>query len=465
MMAKKIKFALEMADGFMVRRSLEELREHFDLEKAVSYFLSGKLLEWLEDRYYDEEAEKIRSLDKETPNLNKMLCDALGVEIEMGTEMDIEQLERLNEKKAILREQTSDESIIANAVRTALTQEDLADLLDMDEPVIYLCGEKFNIPLRVRGKKYIGILGSPAISIQASGQEDLDRKDIVFENVRLPWDKTNTSPNTTSENEAEEYYQKAEKAKKDREFNDAIKWYTKSANLGNVKSMSTLGYIYLDGIKDGGISRDDEKSIYWYKEASKHGDGDAMCWVGMYYKRGWGVPIDMREAAIWFSKASEAGNSTGKYNLAAAYYKGEGVPQNRPLALNLYEESAMSGDTHGMMSAAYMYKHGDGVPADYRRAKHWFQKAAEAGEKEAVDVLNSANSYDTDLIGIIRSSGYNNDYLQWLVNAYKQNDARARNMAVSLGRQCRNYLPMGGSSMDNANAIIWQISEYLWCIS
>ena len=49
-MARKGKFALEMADGTKVRSNIEELREHFDMESIISHYLSGKLLEWLEDR-------------------------------------------------------------------------------------------------------------------------------------------------------------------------------------------------------------------------------------------------------------------------------------------------------------------------------------------------------------------------------------------------------------------------------
>lgn len=194
-MARKIKFALEMKDGAKVRNSLDELRENFDLEKAVGYFLSGKLTEWLEDRYYEDEAEALDAIDKDAPDLRARLCEALGVECAGDEDLDVGALERLNEKKAVLRQKTSDEAIIANADKTALTQEDLADLLDMDEPVIYLCGDSFNIPARVKNKKYIGVLGTPTISIKANSQEDLDAKGIVFENVRLPWGKKETVKN------------------------------------------------------------------------------------------------------------------------------------------------------------------------------------------------------------------------------------------------------------------------------
>ena len=188
-MARKVKFALEMADGTKVRSNLEELREHFDMESIASYYLSGKLLEWLEDRYYDDEAAKIEELDKDSPNLNAQLCAIIGVDASKYDALDLEAVERLNEKKTILRQKTSDSTIIDNAMITALNQEDLADLLDLESPVIYLCGDKFNIPIRVEHKRYVGILGTPKVEIRATSDDDIKKKDIIFENVLLPWTK------------------------------------------------------------------------------------------------------------------------------------------------------------------------------------------------------------------------------------------------------------------------------------
>lgn len=184
-MAKKIKFALKLKDEADVR-TLEALQEHFDLEKVTAYFLDGKLLEWLEDRYYDEEAEKIRALDKDAKDFHQQLCNALGVPYEGEDEIDIEALERLNEKREKLQQLTADKDIIAHTAQTAFSQEDLAELLDENEHTIYLCGEKFSIPSRVTNRKYIGILGKPEIKITAETPEEFTKKEIFFENVLLP---------------------------------------------------------------------------------------------------------------------------------------------------------------------------------------------------------------------------------------------------------------------------------------
>lgn len=181
---RKGMFALRLKDSLEVR-TLEELRDNFDLEKAVEYFHSGELLQWLEDRFYDDEADAIRELDGDDSNLAAKLCAALNVECDVNLEF----VRRLREKKAYLVEHTEDQTIIDNAAATALDQGDLGELIQMGYTTIYLCGEQFNVPIRVAGVKYVGILGAPKIKIRAKSQDDLDAQNIFFENVQLPWQK------------------------------------------------------------------------------------------------------------------------------------------------------------------------------------------------------------------------------------------------------------------------------------
>lgn len=183
-MAKKM-FTLTLKAGVEVR-TLEELRDNFDLERIVEYFKSGELLTWLEDRFYDDEAEAIENIDADDRNLTAKICAALDVECDD----DLEFMQRVREKKSLLAEMTDDESIIDNAAATALNQEDLATLIQMDYKTIYLCGENFNVPIRVAGVKYIGVLSTPKIKIRAKSQDDLDEAGIGFENVQLPWQKS-----------------------------------------------------------------------------------------------------------------------------------------------------------------------------------------------------------------------------------------------------------------------------------
>ena len=150
-MARKEKTVLEMANGVKVSNNLEELRNNFDTEALLKYFYNGYLLQWLEERYYEDEADKVRDIDPDDSRLINLICNALDIPYnDDALDMDAESMERLNEKIAILRQQTDDESIIANANKTAFNQADLADLLDMGSTTIYLCGKEFSIPLRVK---------------------------------------------------------------------------------------------------------------------------------------------------------------------------------------------------------------------------------------------------------------------------------------------------------------------------
>lgn len=187
-MAKKINFALEMADGYKVRYDFEEYRAHFDLVKAIEHFASGKLIEWMKNNLYEEIAESLGQLDKDAPDFPQRLCEILGVEMSetAGAEPDIDTIQRTQEKEKTLRQKTSDETIIANAAKTAFHRGDLVELLKAGEKTIYLCGDAFDIPIRKENVRYIGVLGTPKITIAAKSREDLAEKNITFENVEMP---------------------------------------------------------------------------------------------------------------------------------------------------------------------------------------------------------------------------------------------------------------------------------------
>ena len=154
-MAKKIKFALKMKDGIEVR-TLKEFREAFALEQALAYFLDGKLLVWLEDRFYEEEAEKVSALENTDPELPRKLCDIFGVEYEEDT-LSPEEIEYRNEKLKKLKEITEDDELLSKVDQVAFSQEELADLLSEGITTVYLCGDDFVIPTRKKDITFIGI--------------------------------------------------------------------------------------------------------------------------------------------------------------------------------------------------------------------------------------------------------------------------------------------------------------------
>lgn len=182
-MAKKIKFALKMKDGVEVR-TLQELKDGFDLNAVMAYFLDGKLESWLSDRYYDDLADSIQELDKNAPELMKKLCGIFGVEYEDDA-ISIEEIEERKRRISRLKEITDDESIIENVDSVAFSQEELADLLDEGKETIYLCGTDFRIPVRKKNITYIGV--NTTLTLSREECEKYAQNNIEFINLLSDW--------------------------------------------------------------------------------------------------------------------------------------------------------------------------------------------------------------------------------------------------------------------------------------
>ena len=89
MRKRKSKFALDFGDGISIQ-TMEELRENFSLKKVMEYFKSRRLVNWLEDRFYSDEADAIRAIKPPNdPNAPQKICAALGVDYsEYAEELD-----------------------------------------------------------------------------------------------------------------------------------------------------------------------------------------------------------------------------------------------------------------------------------------------------------------------------------------------------------------------------------------
>ena len=184
MRKKGIKFSLELRDGAEAR-NMDELRENFDLEKVIGYFQDGKLITWLEHRFYDDEADKIRSLSENDPDLGKKLCDILGAEYtEIG---DMETVAWRKERLDHLKQYTADPEILNRVDMVAFDQEDLEDIIrEEDTDVIYLCQNKFTFPsgiLRKKNMRYVGIGKNVEVKAELPNGTSFSDLKISLENI------------------------------------------------------------------------------------------------------------------------------------------------------------------------------------------------------------------------------------------------------------------------------------------
>lgn len=329
-MAKKIKFPLMMKDDVQAR-NLDELKENFDLDKAIGYFLDGKLLTWLEARYYDTEAEAVRNLNKDDADVHRRLCKIFGVEYHAGEvpEIDMEAVEERNRRLTELKQYTSDAKILEKIDHVAFDQEEMADLLDDGVNEIYLCNNSFTIPLRVENTRYIGV-GKVEAVIRSTEEVDFAAKGIEFENVKFDAEYENFAKN----------FKEGKEAEKRKEYRIAMEWYRKGAKAGDKKCMNNIGVLFYYGY---GVEQNYHEALTWFRKAADLGIAQAMSNIGVFYKHGYGVEQNCHEALNWFRKAADLGNAMAMFNIGVCFEQGYGVGLSYQEALKWYKKALDAG--------------------------------------------------------------------------------------------------------------------------
>ena len=80
--------------------------------------------------------------------------------------------------------------------------------------------------------------------------------------------------------------------------------------------------MYQHGI---GVRQDSIEAVSWYRKAAEQGDVRGQFGLGMRYYNGEGVTQDLVKAASWFRKAAEQGNPQAQLMLDSIL-EGRGVP-------------------------------------------------------------------------------------------------------------------------------------------
>ena len=445
-MAKKVRFPLQM-NGADVR-TIEELREHFDLESVLGYFANGKLATWLRDRYYDNEAMAIEALSADDAELNQKIMSTLGVVVDADTEeIDMDTIQRRNEKLMKLRQFTDDQTIIANVDYVAFNQDDLFDILDEGAEKIYLCEGEFDIPLSVNNVTYVGIK-NPIVLLRAYDNVNFASLNIKLIDICFGWDISSITSN-------DRLYQ-AERMMERREFDAAVpileqlvveknpracnilavfyekcqrtddnlkkasELHKRSAELGlaygwietgkefprmtellkrlvvkdDKNAMGYLSVLYL-------FSGDFESAVHYSEIGAKKNDLLSCEWLFYICQNDCAVGkvpeylVDVNKAIIYGEKAAMLGNSEIADKVAMIYWSGSnGITINYDKAICYWKIGAELGNHSCQHAIACCYETGKGVSEDFSKAVYWFEKAISTGSTEPNTQLELGKCYE-----------------------------------------------------------------------
>lgn len=212
-MARNIKFPLIMKGDIEVRTK-SELINNFSLFDVIENKKNGKLVLWLRNIFEDDIADAIDELEITDPEIEKKICCIFDVDYNEEIKKTHQDAAIRKEKLDKLREYSDDEKYAGVIDSIAFSQDELFDLIGDGVKEIYLCGDKFEIPLSKGNIKYIGI-NCPQIIICSKEKVDWNEKKIVFENTVFD-EKYKSVEQKSSELEEKILDQLVEKVKKEK---------------------------------------------------------------------------------------------------------------------------------------------------------------------------------------------------------------------------------------------------------
>ena len=379
-MMKKIKLPLEMADGVKVR-TLDELKDNWSLEKVVENYLNGRLVTWLNDRYYTELAEQVDALDEVQDNtaLQKELCRIFDVDFEDEEDIDVDAVSERNRKLEALRQYTADDTVLKNVDIVAFDQEELGDVLDAGENIIYLFNNTFSIPLSVKNKKYIGI-GKAECLIHSKDVVDFAELGIEFENVVFD----EKYRKIEEEESPSKFYNEGCKYFEAKQYKEALECFKKAALKNHVDALFHVGKIYDLAL---GVEQDYRLAAEYYSKAVSFNSEKAANNLANMYRNGDGLEKDMKKAIELYKKAIDGGNGLAANNLGNMYHNADGVEQNYDEALKYFRKGAELGNCVATGNVGHCYRWGHGVAQDYVEAMKWLKKSSDMGSSWAMNVL------------------------------------------------------------------------------
>lgn len=222
-----------------------------------------------------------------------------------------------------------------------------------------------------------------------------------------------------------------------KDYDLAIKYYKKAAAAGNMIATGNLAEIYYE-------RKDYSTAMEWALKAK--GNSTAQLVIGLMYKFGYGVPVNLSKAFEWFQKGAEMNSRGCLRNIADFYEKGLVVEQDLPTALKYFQRAGELGDTAACMRLATLYSLGEhshfDVKADPQLALTYYLKIPEK------KLLSSA--YLSECIGDeYRKLGRYKDAFKWFKISADLGHKRAQYLLALL------YMSGDGGIKDTEWALYW----------
>lgn len=155
-------------------------------------------------------------------------------------------------------------------------------------------------------------------------------------------------------------------------FGQTANDYREAAIQGDAKAQYNYGWCYYEG---DGVPLDYEQAVLWFTRSAEKGNADAQRMLGWCYLEGRGVKKDERQAFEWWKKSAYQGLPNGQFCLGQAYHLGLGTAINLVQATYWYEMAAKQKNSDAQYRMAYCFYYGVGVSKDMAKAEQYAKDA------------------------------------------------------------------------------------------
>ena len=173
-------------------------------------------------------------------------------------------------------------------------------------------------------------------------------------------------------------------------YDEAAKWYDRSAQAGLVPAIFRLGTLYEKGLS---VKKDIDIARRYYLQAAERGNAKAMHNLAVLDADGGGKGANYKSASQWFRKAADRGVADSQFNLGILYARGIGVEQNLAESFKWFSLAAAQGDADSVRKRDDVAKRLDAQ--SLAAAKLAIQTFTPEGQPDdAVNVASPAGGWD-----------------------------------------------------------------------
>ena len=186
------------------------------------------------------------------------------------------------------------------------------------------------------------------------------------------------SVNLTQANTLEEAKQKL--AEKD--FAAAHAIYLYLANQNDAKACYNLGLMYQDG---DGVAKSLDEAVKWYTKSADLGYKEAQYTLGALVFQRQIRSISYSQAVTYYEQAAKQGHVKSQLNLGMLYFRGDVIAQDLPAAVQWLSLAASNNNSEAQGYMAQLYQQGAGVEQDTVKAAMWLMLATQSEDKHFVN--------------------------------------------------------------------------------